>query len=93
MRGELAFEHRVNAWVLILVLDLRATQLDAHIRATTLKCGSLAVVESGEAQGEIARRCGPGVEVLVEPVLGRHDDCSRSPVTLLPGWVAFAPQK
>src|ERR1700704_738372 len=93
MRRELTLEKLVDRWILVFVLDLGPTQLDAHVRGATLKRAALLVVQPGEPQSEIARRIRSRIEVLVKPVLGWHDHGAGSPIALLAALVALAPQE
>src|SRR5262249_60179960 len=80
--GEILLDHAANARVLVLVLDLIAALLDALRRAPLLsQAGKFPAAEG--FQREIARGLAAGVEMLVEPALGRHEQAAGAPLVAL----------
>src|SRR6266508_6725713 len=90
--GDVGLEHLVNLAILVLVLDLSAAQLHAHVRLAARNAGRLAKASTAVAQRQVARRRGAGVEVLVEPVVWRHHHCARPPIALLHLIITIAPE-
>src|SRR5229473_3184818 len=71
-------EHTVDRRVLVLILDLIAAQFHAA-RGSDIAHRCLRLLVPGKAQGEIARRRGTNVEVLVERAIGRNDQRAGLP--------------
>src|SRR5262245_8377242 len=82
----------VDLRILVLKLDLTATQFDAR------KAAAFAVLRAHETvapvvppERQISRRFCAGVEMLVEPPIGRNNDAARLPIDPL-HLLAFRPQ-
>ena len=86
---------RVDARVLVLVLDLTAAVLDADVHAHEHPAlvGGEGIAQAAEGDGEIARRLGRGVEMLVEHLVGRREHPAVLPVDAHEILVALVPQQ
>ena len=85
----------VDARVLVLVLDLTAAVLDAHVHAHEHPAlvGGEGITQAAEGDGEIARRIGRRVEVLVKHLVGRREHPAMPPVDAHEILVALVPQQ
>src|SRR5262245_32661351 len=92
--GELhrRFEFFMDARVLVFEFDLPAALLDTGIsRAFAVLHAHKAVFPTAPTQRQIARRFGAGIEMLMEPLVGRHDDAAGFPIDAL-HLLPFRPQ-
>src|SRR5262245_54252231 len=87
----------MDAWILILVLDLGAALLDADVGAPAFRADPALehdrIALGPEADGDIARRTGAGAEMLVEHVVGRREAHAMAPVDALEIAVALVPEQ
>src|SRR5580698_5175048 len=93
--GQFLLELRVHPLVLILELDLGAAELDAHVRvilAALARVGQAAVLAAVKTQRKVPGGRRAGVEVLVEPLLGRNEEAAVVPVDPLRLAVPVLPQ-
>ena len=79
----------------MLVLDLAAAVLDAdvHAREDPAFVGGEGIAQAAEGDGEVARRIGRGVEMLVNHLVGRREHPAVLPVDAHEILLAFIPQK
>src|SRR5215467_977713 len=95
--GEFAQPDRMDAWILILILDLGAAFLDAYVGASAFRADPALehdrIALGAETDGDIARRPGAGAEVLVEHVVGRRETHAVAPVDALEIPVALVPEQ
>ena len=78
--GQGRLEDLMNFWILVFVFDLTAALLDVYLDGFFVGQSDKAVAPAIPAQGEVTSGIGAGVEMLVEPLVRRHDDTSRLPV-------------
>src|SRR6185312_6451884 len=76
----LRLEIAVDPGILVLELDLGAALLDAGVGATLVIELEELVAPAVPAQRQIAGAGGAAVEMLVEPLVGRHHDAARIPI-------------
>src|SRR5207245_4654070 len=85
----------VDARVLVLIFDLTAAVLYAHVHAhehPTL-VGGERIAQAAEGHGEIARGIRGGVEVLVEHLVRRREHPSMLPIDPYEVFLALVPQQ
>src|SRR6185312_16516069 len=76
----LRLEIAVDPGILVLELDLGAALLDAGVGAALVIELEELVAPAVPAQRQIAGAGGAAVEMLVEPLVGRHHDAARIPI-------------
>src|SRR5262249_60277348 len=95
--GEFAQPDRMDALILILILDLGAALLDADVGAPAFRPDPALehdrIALGAEADGDIARRPGAGAEVLMEHVIWRRKAHAVAPVDTLEIAVALVPEE
>src|SRR5262249_46026648 len=84
----------VDARVLVLVFDLAAAVLDAHVhpQEDTALVGGEGVAQAAEGDGVVARGSGRGVEVLVEHLVRRREHPAMLPIDAHEVLCAVVPQ-
>ena len=85
----------VDARILVLVFDLAAAVLDAHVHAHehVALVGGERIAQAAEGDREIARGIGRRVEVLVEHLVGRREHHAVLPVDALEVLLALVPEQ
>jgi hypothetical protein len=93
--AELLEINSVDAWILMLVFDLAAAVLDAHVHPQehVALVGGERVAQAAEGDGEIARGIGCRIEVLVEHLVRRREHPAMLPIDAHEVLCALVPQQ
>src|SRR2546425_1978707 len=78
--GQSRLEDLMNFWILVFVFDLIATLLHVHLDGLFIGERDKSVAPAIPPQGEITSGLGARVEMLMKPLVRRHDHAPRFPV-------------
>src|SRR4029078_3409861 len=77
--GQCLFEHAADGWILMLIFDLASPLPGTLFDAKMLQAEGTHMRATAGLDGKVTRRRRAGVEVLMKPLLRRHDDAAVMP--------------